>query len=353
MKKIAGILASSLLKTTLFSLAIAAAVVAVFGNPSVVKDLLEKSTVYDGIVENALAEAQKNVSADEQVTALNQPEIRAAAEKALPSDELQSSTETVIDSVYRWLNGETPTPDFTIDLSAAKQRLVTAAGDTAEAKFNALPVCTPQQLRTVDSNTDVFSLPCRPPGASSTAARQRVEAEVANNEGFLKDPVLSTESLPKDEQGQTVFERAQGAPTTFQSFKSLPWLLAIFSLVLAAIVFFLSESRRKAVKSLGITFLGSGIFLLITVWLASYLFGRATRPGGSLRNTVSGEFQGSALEVLRLLNNAFGSKILLYSLVYAGLGLALLISLRVWFKQPSVEPVAPDSPQASPPATFT
>ena len=86
MKKFARIFASSLLRTTLFSAAITAAMVSVLGSPATIKKSLNDSKIYDSLVGNVLQEAAKQAAEkgeQDSGDVLNQPAVQQAAKTAL------------------------------------------------------------------------------------------------------------------------------------------------------------------------------------------------------------------------------------------------------------------------------
>lgn len=338
MKKFARIFTSSILKTTLFVAALTAAIASTFGSPEVIKNSLDKSGFYDNVVSGALqgfeegqgGESREGRPSEERTDQhMSLDRLETAAQQALPPDTLKSTFEQIVDNIYSWLKGDIETPDFRIDLSDAKARFITAAGGIVENHVAGLPVCTAAQSQAIDVGGDVFEWECRPTPVTPQAARTRVESELHNNEDFLKDPVISAEKL-KNKEGQSLFTNTSSAPDAFQLLRSLPWILLTASLVLGAVVIALSESQRLGFKHLAMTLAGTGVFLLLTTWLLSFLFDRAARPEGLLGRRFDGDFQASALEALRTLNGAFSKTVLIYSLAYIAIGGVVLLALRSW-----------------------
>lgn len=348
MKNIAKILLSGLLKLTLFWAAVTAAMIGLAGSPDSLKSALSNSGVYDNIVDSALEATNKPEEAkteDEKArgVSLDQAQIKAAAQAALPPDMLQSSTEQALDGIYRWLNGEVATPDFRIDLTEAKARFISATGAEAEKHVASLPVCTAAQLREIEPDTDAFGLTCRPATMSAATARQEFESKLASNEDFLKDPVITADSIGKGKDGLSIFQKSEGAPESFQRLRSIPLIFLGVSLILGIGVFFLSASRRAGVKSLAVTLLGTGIFLLLTTWLTSFAFSRLIQPTGAIGKSIDNNLQGSILSVLGSLGDAFSRKALVFALTYSLVGLAALLALKFIWKNQAVPAVVEDN----------
>jgi hypothetical protein len=108
-------LGSSFFKILLLFTATVMAIVVVFGNPKPLKTSLSDSKVYDTLVENALKSMEspnKPKEGQGDGISLAQPEVKQAVKQAFTPALLQSSTEQIIDGVYRWLDSKSTEPDF-------------------------------------------------------------------------------------------------------------------------------------------------------------------------------------------------------------------------------------------------
>jgi hypothetical protein len=342
MKSFARVVCSVLLKLTLYSAAIIASLVSMFASSEAIKSTLADSKVYDNII-STVAEAAKKDQGSEDSTEIPEDKRRGvevleqSATQAFTPDVIKNAVEQGLDGIYNWLNGKTPVPDFQIDLTQAKANFIASAGQAVESHVAGLPVCTREQLATIDPETDPLSLTCRPANLSAAVARDKAVAELANNDKFFPNPVLTSDNLSKNEDGKTVFEQAEGVPRAYRTAKALPWVFLGLGVLLGIGVYFLSETRRKGLKSLGISLLGTGAFLFVTTWLFGFLFDRAARPGGPLTKAGDNDFQEPILAVLRALNNSFNRTLLVYCIVYVVVGTGVLIGLH--FTR-SKEPVA-------------
>lgn len=334
MKKFARGLSSTLLKLSLFTAATLASVLSILASPAPVKKALSDNQVYDGLVKSILESASKNLGEGGENAAPPDKQrsldtLEVAAAQAFTPELLQSSAEQIFDSVFRWLNSDAPEPDFRIDLTQAKTNFITAAGAEVEKYVASLPVCTKEQLKTFDPEADPFSFTCRPSNVSAAAIREKAVNELSANKDFFPNPVLSAQNLPKNENGKTAFEQVEPLKNIYQKAKLLPWILLGVSILFGLVVFFLSETKRKGVKSLGLTFFGTGIFLLIGSWLGSFLLDQAFRPGGPLIKNMNNDLQEAGLAIARSSNNTFGRTVLIYSTVYLTIGAVTLLALRL------------------------
>lgn len=352
-KRLARGLASTGFKLGIFLTAVTAALVLAFGTPTTIKESLDKSGIYDQAVKSVLDQTQQGVQgepAGEGIAAdvpLQDAAIRKAAEQAFSPDVLQRSAEQGIDGTYSWLEGDTETPNFAIDLTGVKQNLANAIGDEAAKRVQALPVCTLEQLRQLNPGTSPFDLPCQPPGLNIAVERQKIVNEVASSPDFLKDPVITADDW-KDTNGQSHFAQASEAPQAFQFAKKLPWIFGSLSLLLGAGLVFLHESRRRGLFVVARTLLVTGVVLLVGSLITAYLL-RTVQPDLQLANTPA--LQQAVVALIRSLTAAFNRPLLVFATSYTVLGGVGLIALHFTKPKTESQPTPSDStPQPIPTA---
>lgn len=319
LKKLGRGTAATVLVLTLYALAALSALVIVFGKPQPIKKALADSSIYNTFVDNVLQEARK--SSDQESGGqpsdadLNQPIVQAAAKKALPPEFLQTSAESAVDGIYAWLHRRTPTPEFKIDLNPAKQTFANEVGNGLAVRIQSLPVCTLDQLRSLDANNlDLFSLPCQPPGVNLEAERQRVVSEIVGNEEFLDKPVITGEDLPATENDRTAAEQFSDIPQAFGWLQRSPWIMGVLALLSVAGVVLLFDERRRALRRLGIIFVSVGLFLLLSFSLTNWAF-RKISASPELAKQETG-FQQSALRVTKSLAGDVNGVVLWFAIIY-------------------------------------
>jgi hypothetical protein len=344
-------LTSTLFKTLLFTTALIAAIVIVFGNPTQLKASLNESKIYDTFVDSILKASQKQSNEQGNDLPLDRPEIRQAAAQAFSPELLRSSTEQIIDGGFSWLNGTTSAPTFRIDLSSAKQQFVQALGDYAADRVQSLPPCTLSQLREL-ANTDIdpFNVSCAPPTVTPIRAREEVVQDLSSNQDFLGNSVLTADSLPRNENGKTVFDEAKQVPQIFQWAKRAGWILGSLTVIIGLSLIFLRHDKRRGVRMVGVSLLGTGIFLLLSTLLINYLFSQANKPGGQLTHLTNNDFQTTLIAFINSINRALNRTILRFAISYAVLGAVALGAL--WYTgrkrtkpQPISEPAITDRPE--------
>ncbi len=323
-------LAAAGLKLGLVLFAFTMALMMVFGTSAAIKQALRSNHVYDAAIDSIVSDTGQNqdsLSGQQfQVTA-QEPQIRQAAKTAFTPAVIQTGSEQVIDGVYGWLRSGSAQPDFRIDLTDAKQRFADAVADAAINRAQQLPACTLQQLRELSATTiDPFSVPCVPPGYDISALRSRVVSDILNDQGFLKDPVITADSVPKDSQGRSVFQNASQAPRIFHWLLLTPWVIAGLTGLFGAILVLLHDDKRRGLRSIAVILLGSGIFLFITSLLLIYVFKAAYLPKGL--QPSSNPLQQPLLQAAVSLERAVSTKILWLGGAYAVLGTLGLLLLH-------------------------
>lgn len=323
LKRFGRFLASNLLKLSLFSLALAGAGWMTLGTPVAIKDAADESNLYQAAVDNILEKAKQNAQNQNTQVPIDRPEIEQVAREAFPAELLSRNSTSIIDGFYGWLQGKTDEPKFSVDLTAAKQNFASGVADYAVRRYESLPPCTLAQLRGLNTEVDPFSVECRPPGLASASVRQEVLDKILSSPEFLADTNFTIDDLPADEQGRTVTENLSGAPDAYNTLRTLPWLLAIASAVLAAGVFFLGDTKLKGLRSLGITFLGTGLFLGIGAFLTTWAFEQ-------VNSQPKEPFQESLLQASTSLMNTYNGNLLKFYAGYIAVGAVILLSL--WYQ---------------------
>jgi hypothetical protein len=218
LKKIFRSFSSFGFKVLIMALAIVGAMVFTFHSPDKIQKSLSDSGVYDTFVDNALAELNKTLkkNPEAQNVPTENPAVIAAAKNAFSPELLQNSTESLLDGIYSWLSGKTKVPDYSIDLTQAKQTFAEGIGSAAAARMSSLPPCSRAQLSQVNiDELDPFNAPCLPPGTNITEQQAKLIDELKNSKDFLGTTKLTADSLPKDENGKTVFDNLSKLPSAY------------------------------------------------------------------------------------------------------------------------------------------
>ncbi len=283
-RKMLVVFLAGLLPIFLLVLAIDVGILRTAGSSAPVKKVLADSGIYDSVVPAALDQAKNSAGDSGGGISLSSPAIKTAAENTITPAYLQQNTEKVLDSVYAWLDGKTATPDFSIDVSSIKATFAAEAGKAAVAQATSLPKCTTIQSI---SSFDPFNATCLPAGVTPAQAGAIVQNDIASGQGFLKDPVITADNVKYNGHTQSAFsDQFKDAPKAYQNVKKSPIVLAILSLLAIAGIVFLSASRRKGLRRVGIILVIIGVILLAFAWGLNYGVNQKALPRLNLDNKV-------------------------------------------------------------------
>jgi uncharacterized membrane protein YozB (DUF420 family) len=252
------------LSFAIFSLALSRTI----GSPEVVKDAVQESGFYENVVDEALRQ-----SADMEVTPgaagvpLDNPNVRQAAQEAFSTDFLAEQGDDVIDSFYVWLRGDTPQPEFTIDVEAAKLAFAHNVGDYLEQRLLGLPACT--SVEQLQGQTDPFTIECLPPGFNVSAEKDRFVQQIIESEEFLPSGTITQDDFV---QGEGAFEGASHIPAAYRLMLWSPWIFAAVSVLLIVVIVLLADQKWRAIRRIGAIMISTGILLGISTALFAHLF---------------------------------------------------------------------------------
>lgn len=282
----------------LLQLPFAFAVSNVFNNPNNIDQVLEDGGVYKNFVALALQNVEDQGDENTKKLLADQKFKDAISSSIQPSD-IQNSSKSVIDGVYAWLQGKTAQPEFTVDLTQPAERATAEIAAYAEERSSSLPACTLQQLQTVDFKSDLLSIPCVPPGVTSTQIGQQFADQAKDQVAFLKDPVISSDELLKESDiSQADYA---DAPKAYQNLHESKWYNLVFAVVLIAALIFARRDRIAGVRFVGKLVLAAGLLLAFVLLL--FLSGNSStadvdnKLGEVLVNTMMSLFGQLAMTI--------------------------------------------------------
>ena len=353
-KKLFRGLSSFAFKFLILITAVVAALVLTFNSPKKIEKSLNDSGVYSTFVSGALKEAQKSNSQNDKRGSsgsndipIDNPDVIAAANKAFTPQLLQSTTENVLNGTYDWLTGKTTNPSFTIDFAAAKQTFAQGVGQAAQKQLTSLPICTPKQAEQQGSDINAFTATCRPAGLNIAAQTKKVSSDLAKSKDFLGTPVLTPQNMPKNNQGQTIFDQLSKAPEAYKFINASPWLLIGLAVLAGLVTYLLYDSKRRGLRNLSITLTGTGIFLLLVGFGTSKAFHALNQPTGKLGEAVKGSFQQTIIKALNSISSSIEHVILWFGIIYVVIGVGTLLIL--YFTKPKKTEASTDKKEPTPP----
>lgn len=316
-RKIGRFLSASLLKISLFVFATAFALSGVIGSPETIKDSLDKSGIYETIVPGFLEAASQDEGEEgREDLPVDDPKVKEIINSSFSPQFLKSSADTILDGFHKWLNGETAQPEFTVDLTGAKQSLVQGLADYAEQRLLSLPACTTAQTRElVGQDIDPFAVECRPPIVVSQEKQKLIDE--LNNSELLKDQEISLATLTKDNPDKFT-EELKGLPDGYQLLQSLPMIIGILALVSAAGLILLHDDKRRGFRQVSIIVLVAGLFLLVSTLLFQAIYNKlATLESFNIENA---SLKNAVIDLLGRLYNKFNRSLMIISAIYTVVG---------------------------------
>ena len=318
----------------------------IFGTPDALKSTLKESGFYQSVVGDALDQAQKEQSADEQnQIPIDNPEVRNVIKSAASPEFLQSQVEGTLDSVYAWLQGKTPKLTFSIPLGDTKTKLADGLYQYAERRLASLPACAPGAVP--NTGVDPFSAACLPQGVGAAAIADEARNKIMNGD-FMKDTTITADSL-RTGGGKTLEEQLQALPAAYQGVRWATFAAGFLALLLAAAVVLLSVNWRSGLKKVGIIF--------VVVGGLTAAFSRIAGVGlGKLDELAKEPLQLSGVKVGQALGNDLRDWWLCYGTVLIALGAVTLIVLHFTRNKtaetivPQPEPTGEALPAAPAPA---
>lgn len=297
-------------------------VVKIVTDPTSVKKILADSKIYDTAISAVFDQAKKtDVSSNDGIT-LTDPAIKAAAEKNFTPAFLQSSTESVIDGIYGWLEGKTAGPEFRIDLTSVKASFAADAGLAAQQRVSSLPACPPALSA---DNLDAFNATCLPRGLSPTAVATQTQAKLNSSNGFIPDPIITAGNV-ESQNGQNIFSgQLKNAPKTYQQIHKGLFIQGLLCLLFAAGIIFLSKTRRKGIRRTGFALINAGIFIAFLGWVLNYA---ANHASFSMNDILATQVQKVAVA----LSQNIKTTCFIIGGVYLGVGIIAVIG-SIFYKR--------------------
>lgn len=329
-----------ILASLLFGIAFSIGIIHTFSSPAPIKHIISDSGIYSSVLSSSLDQASP-ITGDGTQIPFSNAVLRKAAATTFPPQFIKQNAETIIDSVYKWLDGKTPLPDFYIDLSSQKATFASSVSQSVQQELAGLPACT---KTSIPPSFDALSATCLPPGVTPSAAAASLQSAILNGQGFLDNPIITADTIKASGDNQSIFaDQLKNAPQYYHNAKAVPSILASLSVLATIAVIFLSKTRRSGMKKIGFILLICGVLLLLTAWSAGHIATGKTdniAPRISLdNNIVQANVRAMITDAVRLISKSWWY----FGAVYCVLGLLTIIATIFWPKQSAGQP-APETP---------
>jgi hypothetical protein len=221
---------------------------------------LRASGAYANLVPAVLQTAKSTSTGAQALVPVDQPWVRDAAATAFPASDLEQKGSVVLDSTFAWLRGEKAEPSFTLDFSENKQRLAAEVSGYTQNRLSNLPRCSVDQI---PQSVDPFNLNCLPFGINPSIAADRIRDEIANDQNFLPNPVVTHKDLfganspSLDNAGLGYVQRLFGLQDL------LVWLLPLLTIAVGVAGIFFARNTVKALRALAFSLFSAAAGLLL------------------------------------------------------------------------------------------
>lgn len=333
-----------------------------FSQPDKLKGWLHDSKVYDNVIKASLTDAQneQDQTGGDSSVSLKDPTIQSVAQQAFTPQLLENSVNTFLDANYAWLQGKTDKPAFNIDLSGAKADFATRVGQTVEQRLAGLPVCTPAEQAQLQIPIDTFTVNCRPGNLDPKTEGNRIRDEINNNPDFLGKPNLTAENVNQQDATQPAkepyYQKLENLPMLYRIGQKLPFILAFVALLLAISIIFLSLTRRKGWRRVGIILAVAGLILIATKFVADGLADALTRK--SLDTGVAAQLKQPRDDLVHTIEQQLVKFDLIFGLAFLVLAIIIFVVLKRTANGrpstpavPNSTPLAEDNREANAPQT--
>lgn len=294
---------------------------------------LNQSNFYNSFVSNELHDAQQSAGNDVGAgrVSLNDPVVEQAVKAVFTPALLQQYTSTFLNSNYAWLNGKTAAPDFTINLTGAKQKLAQQVGQRVKTRVAGLAACSAAQLAQLQTTltTDPLSVPCLPPTLTAQIAADQATTQIKGSSDFLSNPILTANTLNPNgsNHGQAYYQKLSALPKLYRLNLKLPWIFGALIVLSTLGIIFISTKRRRGLRRVGWVLLLAGLALVATKFIADTAFNHAQKK--IFTNSNIGQLQHSLTDFLHRLETQLVKVNLRFGIAF--LAVAVLLLAVLWF----------------------
>jgi hypothetical protein len=244
---------------------------ATLADRDVAKNWINSSGIYVGFVDEAVSSSTDEAADSDQT--IDPALLLSASNQAFPPDLLQTSTESVLNGVYDWLDGSKDSVEFTLDFTVAKSIYVSTLGIEIQSKVDSLPACSQSQLATIGS-IDLFSLECAPPSDVYQPAIAELQQDLLVSDEFLPNPIITAADieLPLNGNQTTVEDALPLAPVIYQLLRA-GVVIAVGMIILSiGVLAWITHDKlavlSKVARSLFIAALTAGIMTGFLYYIA-------------------------------------------------------------------------------------
>lgn len=292
-----------------------------FSHPAKLEKWLAQSNFYNSFVNNAIKQAESATESQLQPNggvSLNDVAVQQTAESAFTPALVQQDVDAILNSNYAWLEGKTATPNFSIDLSSAKDSFAQRVGLYVQSHLSSLPVCTTAQALS-QPTTDPLSMTCRPAPLNPADIGAQVTQQLQSNNNFLSNTVITPSTINPNGNGggQPYYQKLSFAPRAYRAAIELPWILGGLAIVSVLGIVFMAPRKRAGLRRIGVILLEAGLVLVVTKFISDIAFSKIEAK--AFNNASVGPLQQSLTAFAHLAETQ-----LVHIDLCAGMGLVVL-----------------------------
>lgn len=242
-------------------------------NRQVAKEWLQSSGLYSNLIDSIPFQVD-NGDGGAKKSFITTQDIQGALKKTFPPSYIQTQSETILDSVYDWMESKSDKVAFTIPISDKMTEFATNLATQIQPKLATLPACSGMIPPNDGEPT------CIPRGLSiAQFAAQLSDITKTDGDNFLSKPIT------QDSFGNTE-SHLDWLPSAVSQLGWLSWTMPVLGVLCAAGYVLLSDSKLRGLKVVGRRVFFQGLVAAAIGGVAWYLGGQASISSllGSLEN---------------------------------------------------------------------
>jgi len=283
-------------------------------SPMTVKGWLHDSGTYDQLLDTVIT-PQLNKTVEDQASQqlVTGAMVSQAAHQSVTPNFIQTSTETVVDATYAWLNAAKPTISYKIPIKPVTDSFFASLRTQLITKLQALPRCRSYAV----SAEALSSGTCLPQYVTPSDAADQVIANLRAS-GPLQSDVLTEQSFTST---ATLPPAVQHLP----DYLGYAWLANLiawpFALLLGLIIVW--NRRASGLIAVGTAIVIPGLLMMLAAIFGTTLKASSLLPGGSdaQASAMLNSIVATALPAIARMALVLGAVTLGVGLCFMGLGI--------------------------------
>lgn len=235
----------------------------------------------------------------------------------------QTTSRSVVDGFFAWLDGKTEAPEFTITLGGKPGDFKRSILDALMKRYQSFPPC--QSFQTTDLEL-LFREKCRLSGLSNKDVRNTLSRELDKSafKSLFRSATITSDELDTKFSAETT----RNARQAYQIARWLPWLVIASILSLGGLLLFLGGGKH-ALRAVGMRLIVPASILVIAGLALRISSGKVV---ALLLRNPEGQSDATLVDLIRSatreLMTAISTRWLIYSLLVLLAGVAMVLAQR-------------------------